>query len=84
MLISSVPQGLVLGPFFFNIDICQMFFETLENIDFAWYANNNTPYTYSSKIEHVLTNLPGASENLFSWFSANNLIANAGNLPSSH
>ena len=55
-----------------------MFFETPENIDFAGYADDNTPYTYSSKIEHVLTNLQGASEKLFSWFSANHLIANAG------
>ena len=31
-----------------------MFFETPENIDFAGYADENTPYTYSSKIEHVL------------------------------
>ena len=55
-----------------------MFFETPENIDFAGYADDNTPYTYSSKIEHVLTNLQGASEKLFSWFSANHLVANAG------
>ena len=43
-----------------------MFFETPENIDFAGYADDNTPYTYSSKIEHVLTNLQSASEKLFS------------------
>ena len=55
-----------------------MFFETPENIDFAGYADDNTPYTYSSKIEHVLTNLQSASEKLFSWFSANHLVANAG------
>ena len=55
-----------------------MFFETPENIDFAGYADDNTPYTYSSKIEHVLTNLQNVSEKLFSWFSANHLVANAG------
>ena len=55
-----------------------MFFETQENIDFAGYADDNTPYTYFSKIEHVLTNLHGASEKLFHWFSENHLVANAG------
>ena len=39
-----------------------MFFEISENIDFGEYANNNSPYTYCSKIEHVLTNLHGASK----------------------
>ena len=33
---------------------------------------------YSSKIEQVLTNLQRVSEKLFSWFSANHLVANAG------
>ena len=55
-----------------------MFFETPENVDFARCADGNTLKTYSSKIEHVLTNLQGASEKLFSWFSANHLVANAG------
>ena len=55
-----------------------MFFETPENNDFAGSADDNTAFTYSSKIEHVLTNLQGASEKLFSWFSANHLVANAG------
>ena len=78
MLLSGVPQGSILGPLLFNIYICDMFFETPEDIDFAGYADDNTSYTYPSKIEHVLSNLQGASENLFSWFSANHLVANAG------
>ena len=78
MLFSGVPQVLILGPLLFNIYICNLFFETPENIDFARYAADNTPYTYSSRIEHVLTNLQGASEKLFSWFSTNHLVANVG------
>ena len=48
-----------------------MFFETPENTDFSGYADDNTPYTYSSEIEHVIVNLQVASEKLFRWFSVN-------------
>ena len=54
-----------------------MFFETPANIDFAGYADDNTPYTYSSNIKNVLDNLQGALEKMFQWFSTNNLVANA-------
>ena len=70
MLLSGVPQGSILGPLLFNIYICDMFFEIPKNIDFARYADDNTPYTRSSKIEQVLTNLQGASEKLFFWFAS--------------
>ena len=36
-----------------------MFFEKAKNIDFARYADDNTPYTCSSNIEEVLENLHG-------------------------
>ena len=55
-----------------------MSFEAPANIDFAGYADDNTPYKYSSKIENVLHNLQGALEKMFHWFSTNRLVANAG------
>ena len=55
-----------------------MFFEAPANIVFPGYADDNTPYTYSSNIKNVLNNLQGVLEKMFHWFSANNLVANAG------
>ena len=55
-----------------------MFFETPKNIDFAWYADDNTPYRCYSSKEEVLRNLQGTLEQFFQWFSANHFVANAG------
>ena len=65
MLFSRVPKGSVLGPFIFNIYICDMFFETPADIDFARYADDHTLYKYSSNIENVLHNLQGVLKRCF-------------------
>ena len=54
-----------------------MFFETPANIDFAGYADDNSPYTYSANIKNMLDNLQGTLEKMFHWLSTNNLVTNA-------
>ena len=78
MLLSGVPEGFILGPLLFNIYICDIFFESPKNVDFTGYADDNTPYTYSSNLEEVLENLQGTLEQLVQWFSAYHLVANSG------
>ena len=80
--VSSFASRLVLGPLWFDIHIyiqyTYMFFATPANIDFAGYADDNTPYAYSSNIKNVLDNLQRALEKMFYWLSTNKLVANAG------
>ena len=55
----------------------QNFFETRKNIGFTGYADDNTPYTGYSNVQEVLENLQGTLKQLFQWFPANHLVANA-------
>ena len=48
--------------------ICLIYFDWLENIDFPGHADDNTPFRYSSKIEHVVSNPQVLPKNYFTVF----------------
>ena len=80
MLLSGVSQSSISGSLLFNVYIyiyMQNFFETRKNIGFTGYADDNTPYTGYSNVQEVLENLQGTLKQLFQWFPANHLVANA-------
>ena len=71
----GVPQGSLLGPFLFNINICDMFFDKYQ-CDIASYGDDNTPYTYDSDIYTVLSKLKNCADSLFTWFEGNHMKPN--------
>ena len=71
----GVPQGSILGPLLFNIDLCDLFFENCSS-DFANFADDTTPYECDHSFNEVINNLETMTEKVFEYFSFNNLKAN--------
>ena len=74
-VLFGVPQESILGSLLFNIFLCDMFFFT-ENMDFASYADDNTPYCYGRTPQEVITKLEQSSKVIFTWFENNGMKAN--------
>ena len=74
-IIFGVPQSSNLGSLLFNIFICDLFL-IINKVDFASYAEDNTPYVVGNGGKEVINSLKESSYELFYWFADNQIKAN--------
>ena len=60
----------------FNAYICDLFYD-IDDLDFASFADDNTPYSCLSDMISVLGQLKGGIDKIFDWFKKNFLKGNA-------
>ena len=75
-VIFGVPQGSILGPILFIIFIADLFF-IVDDIDYASYADDTTPYACRKNIIEAIEFLEPRLSNIFKWFEHNGLVANS-------
>ena len=63
-ILFGVPQRSILGPSFFSIFMSDLFI-ILEEIDFASYADDNTPFVTEATSENEVSSLEICSASLF-------------------
>ena len=74
-ILFHVTQGSILGPLFFDIFVSDLFL-VLSDIEFASYADDNTPYIVKNNIRSVIASLENTTIELFEWFSDNQMKDN--------
>ena len=72
-----VPQGSILGPLLFNINMIDLFYECNEN-DITNYADDTTTYSCDIHIPTVISELQDISTKVFDWFGNDHMKANPG------
>ena len=76
-ILFGVLQGSILGPLFFNIFICDLFY-FLDDFDIANYADDTTQYCAGKSAEFVVNNLEQSSTILFQWLNNDYMKVTAG------
>ena len=74
-IVVGEPQGSILGPFLFNIFLCDMLLFCNDKY-FASYADDNTPYCIGNTPEEVINQLDKSSKSIFEWFENNGMKVN--------
>ena len=67
---------MILGPFLFNILLCDLFL-TINNTNSATHADDNTPYTPGENIDDVIGRLEETATVMLRWFTENQMKSNA-------
>ena len=74
--LCGVPQGSILGPLLFHINICDLFFIDVSS-DIANHADDTTLYECAPYNQKLIENLELTIYTIFNWFKYNNFKANA-------
>ena len=74
-IIYGVPQGSILGPLLFNVNLIDLFLAKHYKSDFSNYADNTARYNCGSAFFETISDLEITIDKLFNWFRYNNFKA---------